>query len=81
VCLIGLTPHFGIFIGIVASGTMVCCGLDAMLRLIAGLTAIVARDKRSRADRALEILRLLSSKRRSNPAAGPRAVHIRATRD
>jgi hypothetical protein len=32
---------------------------DAMLRLVAGITAIIVRDKRPRADRALDVLRLL----------------------
>jgi hypothetical protein len=34
-------------------------GSDAVLRLTAGLVAIFATDKRSHADRALEIVRLL----------------------
>jgi hypothetical protein len=36
-------------------------GSDAVLRLTAGLVAIFATDKRSSADRALEIVRLLRS--------------------
>jgi hypothetical protein len=38
---------------------------DALLRLAAGLTAILTRDKRSRADRALDVLRTLRHDRRS----------------
>lgn len=67
----GLTAHFGVIFGVVAAiATIMRCGFDAMLRLIAGITAIAAQDKRSRADRALEILRLLSAKRQSG--TGPK---------
>jgi hypothetical protein len=38
---------------------------DALLRLAAGITAILTRDKRSRADRALDVLRMLRHERRS----------------
>ncbi len=34
-------------------------GPEAVLRLIAGVAAIAARDKRSRAERALDVLRAL----------------------
>lgn len=34
-------------------------GLDSALRFIAGVTAIAARDERSRAERALEVLNAL----------------------
>lgn len=36
-------------------------GSGAILRLVAGLVAILAADKRSRADRALKVLRTLST--------------------
>ena len=47
--------------------------LDAVLRLIAGITAIMARDERSRAVRALDVLRLLRRDRRlpTRPGSGP----------
>jgi uncharacterized membrane protein YfcA len=35
---------------------------DQLLRLIAGLVAIFARDKRSRAARAIEVLRAITQK-------------------
>jgi hypothetical protein len=41
---------------------------DAVLRLIAGLMAIYGRGERSRADRALEVLRTV---RRSGSSAEP----------
>jgi hypothetical protein len=44
---------------------------DAMLRLFAGVTAILARDKRPRADRALDVLRLL--RRDRSTLHGPRS--------
>lgn len=66
----GLTLHFGAVFAIVAVATILCRGFDAVLRLIAGITAIATRDKRSRADRALEVLRLLSSKRHSITGEG-----------
>jgi hypothetical protein len=37
-------------------------GSDPLLRLIAGLVAIAARDNRSRAERALAVLRTFSGK-------------------
>jgi hypothetical protein len=40
-------------------GVILRYGPDAALRLVAGLTAILARDKRSRAKRALDVLRAL----------------------
>lgn len=64
--LSGLAGHFGAGFGVVAGlAVMIRCGFDAILRLIAAIVAIAARDKRPRADRALEVLRLLSSERRS----------------
>jgi hypothetical protein len=45
------------------------CSSDAVLRLIAGLVAIAGHDERSRADRALEVLRVV---RRDGRAAKPR---------
>lgn len=37
-------------------------GSDQLLRFIAGLVAIFARDKRSRAARAIDVLRVMSQK-------------------
>jgi hypothetical protein len=45
-----VTAHFGAAVGIVDLAVMMQCGFDAMLRLIAGITTIVARDRRSRDD-------------------------------
>ena len=42
----------GIAVGSLALRT----GSDAVLRLVAGLVAILAKDKRSRADRALDVI-------------------------
>jgi hypothetical protein len=43
--------------------------LDAILRLIAGLVAILADDERPRADRALDVLRLLRHNRGLPPSS------------
>ena len=47
---------------------------EALLRLVAGLVAILARDKRSRADRALEVLRttVRTEQRRRNTTTNSR---------
>jgi hypothetical protein len=42
-----------------ALGVVLRYGSDAVLRLVAGITAIAARDERTRAQRALEVLRTL----------------------
>lgn len=47
--------------GFAASAWILRRGSDALLRLTAGLVAIFAPDKRSRADRALDVLRTLRS--------------------
>jgi hypothetical protein len=39
---------------------------DAVLRLVAGIVAILAHDKRSRADRALDVLRITQKSRQSS---------------
>ena len=47
---------------------------DRALRLFAGIAAIVARDKRPRAKRAMDVLRLLRRDRQPPPGAGPRSL-------
>jgi hypothetical protein len=51
-------------------GVILRYGSDAVLRLVAGITAIVAKDERPRAQRALEVLRLV---RRDSHAPPPEA--------
>lgn len=50
------------------AGVLLRYGPDALLRLVAGVTAIVAKDDRSRAQRALDVLKLL---RRGEQPPGP----------
>jgi hypothetical protein len=54
-------------------GVVVRYGSDAVLRLVAGITAIVAKDeKRTRAQRALDVLRALGhDSLPPPPEAGP----------
>jgi hypothetical protein len=61
-----LAEHVAPFVGVaIAAGIVLRYGSDALLRLVAGITAIVAKDgKRSRAERALDVLRAL---RRDDP--------------
>lgn len=47
--------------GVAASAWILRRSSDALLRLTAGLVAIFAPDKRSRADRALDVLRTVRS--------------------
>ena len=58
--LAGVAEHVATIVGFAVP---VCLSLrygsDGVLRLVAGLTAILARDKRSRAKRALDVLRAL----------------------
>jgi len=52
-------------------GIVLRCGPDAVLRLVAGITAIAARDdKKSRAERAMDVLQTL---KRDSPAPVPKA--------
>jgi hypothetical protein len=61
--------HAGAVTGIaVTVGVILRYGSDAVLRLVAGITAIIARDKRSRADRALEVLDKLRRPPREPPS-------------
>jgi len=56
--LAGIAEHATAIIGAATTvGVVLRCGSDALLRLIAGITAITARDKRTRAQRALDVLR------------------------
>lgn len=48
--------------GIVLGSWLLRLSSDQMLRLIAGLVAIFARDERSRAARAIDVLRVVSQK-------------------
>jgi hypothetical protein len=56
--------------GVVAACLCVRYASDALLRLVAGIVAIVARD-RSRADRALAVLRAILRRSRPRLHAGP----------
>jgi hypothetical protein len=52
--------HVGAIAGVaVGVGAVLRYGSDGILRLVAGITAIAASDNRSRAERALDVLRLL----------------------
>ncbi len=51
-------------------GVVLRYGPDAVLRLVAGFTAFVAKDKRTRAQRALDVLRLLRRGDQSPPEGG-----------
>jgi hypothetical protein len=55
----GETVTFGVILGY---------GPDAALRLVAGITAIAGRDKRTRAQRALDVLRLLRRDAQAPPS-------------
>jgi hypothetical protein len=58
----GLIEHATAVAGLIATIAVIFrYGSDAVLRLLAGITAILARDKRSRARRALDVLRALRS--------------------
>ena len=52
--------HLAAITGELAAGSLTLrCGSVAVLRLIAGVVAITGHDERSRADRALEVLRIV----------------------
>jgi hypothetical protein len=51
---------------------------DALARLLAAVVAIAARGERSRTDRALEVLRILSSEQRSRHGSESEDVPLRA---
>lgn len=54
---LSLVSHLSLFTASVVMGSWILrAGCDALLRLIAGLVAILSSDKRSRADRALDVL-------------------------
>jgi hypothetical protein len=56
---LSVTTHVAtITAGVAAASWVLRRSADAVLRLVAGSVAILARDKRSRADRALEVLRV-----------------------
>lgn len=50
-----------------SAAALIRYGCDPFLRLIAGLTVILARDERTRADRALEVLRSYAGSRAVQP--------------
>jgi hypothetical protein len=53
-------PELAVPVASVATlGVTLRYGSDAVLRLVAGITAIAAKDNRTRAERALDVLRLL----------------------
>jgi hypothetical protein len=57
---------------VVSLGVALRYGSDAVLRLVAGITAIAARDdKRTRAQRALDVLRALRRDGRPPPGGEP----------
>jgi len=59
-----LMAHGPTLVGGVVAATLISrYGSDALLRLVAGLVAILARDKRSRSARALDVLRVISGDR------------------
>ena len=61
---LSFTTHVAAITGGVAAGAWgFRRSTDAVLRLVAGLVAILARDKQSRADRALEVLRAIQEVR------------------
>jgi hypothetical protein len=61
---LNLTTHVAAITGGVAAGSWALRrSTDAVLRLTAGLVAILARDKRPRADRALEVLQAVRDAR------------------
>jgi hypothetical protein len=65
----GLAAHAGIVGGIVlAIGVVLRYGPDAVLRLVAGLTAMFARNE-TRAGRALEVLTAVRQDQRRRPGA------------
>ncbi len=66
--LVSLWPQFVAHVatvtaGIAAASLALRSSSDAVLRLVAGLVAIFGRDKRSRADRALEVIRVIRGRR------------------
>jgi hypothetical protein len=67
-----LAAHAGAVGGIAATAILaIRYGSDAVLRLVAGITAIVAHDeKRSRAQRALDVLKTIC-RRRGDPPESP----------
>ncbi len=69
--LVPLAEHVAAGGGVVLTvGVVLRYGPDAVLRLVAGFTALVAKDKRSRAQRALDVLRLLRRGDESPPEGG-----------
>lgn len=67
-----LAEHTGVIGGIAVTIILgIRFASDAVLRLVAGITAIVARDKRPRAERALEVLKTLRRDGRSGPGLSP----------
>ena len=67
-----LAEHAGAVTGLALTlGVILRYGSDAVLRLVAGFTAIIARDKRPRAERALDVLRALRQDRQP-PSRPPR---------
>lgn len=78
-----LAEHAGVAGGIAITITVsLRYGSDAVLRFVAGLVAIIARDKRSRVERALDVLKALRRDRElppgpeaAEPAKGGKAAH------
>jgi len=70
--LSALVTHAATFAGLAVTFAIVIRHtLDAVLRLIAGLIAILADDQRSRANRALDVLRLLRHDRELPTSSRP----------
>lgn len=66
--LVSLAWHAGAAAGlVVAVLAAVRYGSDSILRLVAGLTAIIARSDRPRAERALDVLNALRRDRQLSP--------------
>jgi hypothetical protein len=72
--LASLAEHTGAVGGIAAGAILaIRYGSDAVLRLVAGITAIAAHDEeQSRAQRALDVLNTVSHKRGDRPLVIPK---------
>jgi uncharacterized membrane protein YfcA len=63
--------HAGVgTVGIVVGSWILHRSSDSLLRLIAGLVAIFARDKRSRAARAINVLRAIAQREEPRRSVG-----------
>jgi hypothetical protein len=82
-----LTMHLVTLVGGVAAGTWTFrLSSDILLRLIAGMVAIMAHDEKSRADRALEVLRATQKSKQFSCSSHqwselePEAIRLNLTR-